>query len=114
MNKIGEISIGEISIGEISIGNISLNKDDGRDEFMAIPDLTEQCKKDIGEQLQAIKKFEQKFKDRWDFESDARYYFSICFKSGKERDAFLKKHKIKLRCDDHVFYEEIKDHFKED
>ena len=71
-------------------------------------DLEAEGKKDIGEALQRIKDREKKFRERLGFELDAGYYFSVCFKSKKERDSFLLKNKIKLRHDDHVFIEEIK------
>ncbi len=75
-------------------------------------DLTKKSKAVIGEKLQKIKDFEKKFKDRWEIEGDLGYYFTICFKTGAERDAFLKETGIRLKTDDHVFMDDLKTHFK--
>lgn len=88
-------------------------KQEKQAEFESIPDLTTETKKEIGEQLQKIKEFENKYKEHWAFEGDSRYYFSICFKSGDDRDAFCEKYGIKLHFDDHCFYEEIQNIFKD-
>ena len=107
------IKIGKIEIGKMNIKPIDLRSEKKKLEEFRSDDLEEQCKEEIGEQLQAIKNFEKKFKDRWDFEGDAGYFFSICFRSQADRDAFLDKNGIKLHNDNHVFYEDINHIFKE-
>jgi hypothetical protein len=104
--------IGKLSIGEIKIKPVDLRSEKQKLEDFRANDLEAICKQEIGEQLQLIKNFEKKFKDRWDFEGDAGYFFSVCFKSQTERDNFLDRIKIKLYNDNYVFYEDIKHLFE--
>lgn len=70
-------------------------------------DLEETVENAMGEKLKKIKEFENKFKERWAFEGDSEFYFSVCFKSKDERDEFLRKHKISLREGQYVFADEL-------
>lgn len=109
-----DIEIGDLDIGDLSIGRLSIKSEKERlDEFKQIPDLTENCKEELGVQLQKIREFEKKFRDEWEFDGDNGFYFSICFRSEKERKEFCRAHKIKLVHDDHVMYEDIKHVFRE-
>lgn len=70
-------------------------------------DLEETVENAMGEKLQKIKEFENKFKKRWAFEGDGEFYFSVCFKSKADRDEFLDKHKISLRDGQYIFADEL-------
>jgi hypothetical protein len=109
-----KIEIPKIDIGSLRMPKIDLrSKEEIEEEAIeAIDDLTATAKGEIGDQLKAIKELEAKFKEQWAFDGDAGYYFSVCFKSKAERDEFLKAHGVKLRNDDHVFYEDVKNIFK--
>ena len=92
---------------KIKIPKLQIKSQSRIDEEIAnLDDLSSVAEKEVGENLKNIKEYEKKLKDRWDFEGDAGYYFSVCFKSQKERDDFLRKTGLQLRGD-FVFYEEI-------
>ena len=63
--------------------------------------------KNMGEKLKKIKEFEKKAKDRWEFEGDGEFYFSVCFRSKEEKDEFLKKSNIRLREGQFIFADEL-------
>jgi len=70
-------------------------------------DLDTIAKENMGEKLKKIKEFEDKLKERWAFEGDSEFYFSICFKSGLDRDKFLFDNKVELQDGKFVFYEDL-------
>lgn len=74
--------------------------------------LEETAKENMGEKLKKIKEFENKLKDRWAFEGDAEFYFSVSFKSAYERNRFLKEKGIHLRPGNFLFYEELPEKIK--
>jgi hypothetical protein len=76
-------------------------------------EITQIAKKEIGEQLQKIKEYEKKFKEKKEIEGNADFYFQIVFKSKSEKKAFLEKYKIKLIDNDYIFIENIISKFKE-
>lgn len=111
-----EISIGEMTFSDLQIGEIGVDKPT---PVMDIPvyddpdDITSEAEEQLTETAQMIKKQEDKLAKRMKFEQDCGYFFSICFEDSDARDAFLTKHKIRLRMDNHVFYEDIKGIFGE-
>lgn len=119
MKKPGGLDLGSLDLGDMDLGNLSLGSlslggkvmDDDEEPHSA-EEITQAGKEEIGEQLRKIKEFEARFKEQWDFDGESGYYFAVCFKSKDERNAFLKRMGIKLRCDNHVFFEEIKDVFR--
>jgi len=107
--EIKKTARGQVKIGKkIDIRNKEQIKNDKIDDFLGIEDLTVECKKEVGLQLQKIREYENKFKDQWDFEGDPLYYFTVVFKSRAERDEFIKEHSLNLQCRNYVFYEDIK------
>jgi hypothetical protein len=72
-------------------------------------DLEENISKGWGEKLQKIKEFEQKFKDRWKFEGDSEFYFSVCFKNKEDRDRFLTDNGIMIHDGNFIFADELPD-----
>lgn len=107
------MKIPKIELPELKIPKIDTRTEAEKIAEFRAKDLEEESKKEIGEQLQAIKAFEQKLKDQWEFEGDASYYFSICFRSKAERNEFLDRMKLSLHNNRYMFYEDIKSAFKE-
>lgn len=70
-------------------------------------DLEETIENNWGEKLQKIKEFEKKFRDRWKFEGDGEFYFSVCFTSAEERDKFIETNRIMLREGMFIFADEL-------
>jgi hypothetical protein len=108
--EITNVSIGDLTVGDLTIGDVRSE----REKMEAIDDLTKTCTDEIGDQLKKVRAYEQKWKEQWAFDGEAGYFFSIVFRSKAERDAFLKKHHLQLRHDDHIMYEEMNHVFKEE
>lgn len=70
-------------------------------------DLEKTVESNMGEKLKKIKEFEGNLKERWEFEGDSNFYFSICFRSKEERDSFVEANEIKLHDGQFIFAEEL-------
>jgi hypothetical protein len=111
-----EVAIGDLTFGDLQISDITI---DTAPIDMDVPvyddpaDITAEAEEQLSETAQKVKAQEDKLRERFRFEQDNGYFFSVCFESKKARDAFLTKHKIKLIMDNHVFYEEVKGLFGE-
>lgn len=70
-------------------------------------DLEGNIEKGWGEKLQKIKAFEGKFRERWKFEGDGEFYFSVCFTSKESRDKFIEENDISLREGMFIFADEL-------
>ena len=101
-------------MSKINLGGISLKKAKKADIKPQTPDeLTADCAKELSDQAKLIHAQESKLAERMEFDCERLYYFSIVFKGNDERNAFCKKHNIKLQDDDFVFIEDIQGKFKE-
>lgn len=105
------MTLGKLNLGSLNLGNLSPtpSKPDAIQQKPTPADITAECADELSDQAKQIAKQEAKLKERMDFDNDRTYYFSIVFRSTEERNAFLASKKIKLRSDDYVFYEDIKD-----
>ena len=72
-----------------------------------VGDLEETIHNNWGEKLKKIKEFEARFRERWKFEGDGQFYFSVCFKTAEERDRFLEKNRISLREGMFIFADDL-------
>ena len=76
-------------------------------------EITTESIGELSEQALLIHKQEGKLEERMAFDGDRAYFFSIVFESTGQRENFCKSHGIDLHSDAYVFYDEIKDKFRE-
>lgn len=105
------MTLGKLNLGSLGLGSLSPtpSKPEAVKQKPTPADITAECAEELSAQAKQIHAQEAKLKERMDFDNDRTYYFSVVFRSTEERDKFLASKKIKLRSDDYVFFEDIKD-----
>lgn len=103
-----KLSVGKLSGGALSVGILS-TKPKKIDIKHDADEVTEECAEELSIQAQQIAKQESKLAERMDFDNDRTYTVQIVFRGTKERNEWLAKKGIKLRSDNFVFYDDIKD-----
>lgn len=101
-----------LKMGPLKIDPIKMQKTQ-KQELLTPKEMTEECLEELSEQAKHIKAQENRLAERMHFDNDRCYFFSVVFRSSEEMETALKEKKIKLIAGEYVFYEDIKDRFKQ-